>query len=437
MKARWRALLAGLVGALAASSFVPPAHAVSGVHPFGVNVRSNGATSVFLTFQGLDAGEAPVEAYWCGELQPALMAANPGLQLPVPVQATDPCVPGTVYGRLPLALQRARPSGTGGLANLTDVMTIPASVARRAYQDAAAGANSTFFYVRRFTGPAGDRFVVVTCRMGGGGARTALALLDVRVDFRAGGAAGRRVELALARGDVPPPLAARVLYNGSGTLRGRWELVQPGDPLPTDDDLLTEASLPLEQRLRQRRWRLLERFEVFLPPGGAEVQVPGPDPRRLETAVDGAYQVLLRVEASDDKEATSQIGGGAVAVAGGVAGFPMPVLRYHVGAPGAAQGLREGAAVPIAPVPDAAVEGTPSFAWIDPAAAALLRLRVREQPDGEDLLVAFVRPGTSRYDAPPWFAEAQRGKALVWRIESLGERGELLGTSGWRALQLR
>ena len=36
--------------------------------------------------------------------------------------------------------------------------------------------------VRRFSGPSGDRFVVVTCRLGGGGARVPLALTDVRID---------------------------------------------------------------------------------------------------------------------------------------------------------------------------------------------------------------------------------------------------------------
>ena len=33
----------------------------------------------------------------------------------------------------------------------TDIMSIPPNVARRAYDAAAAGATSTFFYVRRFT----------------------------------------------------------------------------------------------------------------------------------------------------------------------------------------------------------------------------------------------------------------------------------------------
>ena len=118
---------------------LPAASAVTSVHPFGVNVRATGATTVFLTFRGLDAGEVAQEAFWCGELQPALVAANPQLQAPFAVQASNPCVPGTVFGRLPLALDRAWPSSSAGNTNLTDIMAIPASVARRAWQDAQAG----------------------------------------------------------------------------------------------------------------------------------------------------------------------------------------------------------------------------------------------------------------------------------------------------------
>ena len=162
----WRPILRGIVLAAALLANLP-AHSVVGVNPFGVNVRSSGPTSIFLTFQNLDPGELPVEAFWCGELQPGAIAGNAGLQLPIPVQTANPCVPGTLYGSLPLRHDRARNSVSGAFTNLTDVMTIPASVARRAYLDAAAGANSAFFYVRRFAGgTGGDKYVVVTCQIG-------------------------------------------------------------------------------------------------------------------------------------------------------------------------------------------------------------------------------------------------------------------------------
>ncbi len=409
-----------------------PSFAVTAVNPFGVNVRSSGPTTVFLTFQSLDVGESAVEAFWCGELQPALMAANPTLQLPFAVQSTNPCLGGTVYGRLPLGLDRSRTSTSGGVNNLTDIMTIPASVARRAYQDAAAGQNSAFFYVRRFAGPGGPRFVVVTCRMAGGGARVPLALMDVRLAFDVGGT--QPTVLLVARGQPLPPLSARVLYNGNGTLRGRWELVRPGDAEPSDEDLLTEATLPVERRALQRRYQLLSRFEIVLPPTG-DVTIPGPDPRRLPVDADGAYKLLLRIEASDDKEATSNTGGGRLAVAGGVAGFPMPVLRYVVG--GTADAVGAGPTL-LAPAADAPAPTPWAFAWVDPAGATMLRLEVQAQDgSGGTLLSALVPAGRGQYDPPPWFVNAHRGQTLRWRMLALESDGQVLGQSAWRALSMR
>jgi hypothetical protein len=425
-----------LLSLLSAVLLPPPAWAVTAVNPFGVNVRANGPTTVFLTFQALDAGEAAVEAFWCGELLPAVAAANPDLQLPFPVQTADPCVPATVYGRLPLRLDRSRASQSGALANLTDIMTIPASVARRAAQDARAGLNSAFFYVRRFTGGVGgDKFVIVTCRMAGGGARTALALMNVRLEFR--GERGTAPVLGVRRGTPPPPFAAAIQYNGSGTLKGRWEVVMPGDAEPSDEDLLTEATLPVERRGVQRRYTLIDRFEIFLPPTGA-VTIAGPDPARLPYQTDGAYKVLLRIEASDDKEADSNTGGGRIAHAGGVAGFPMPVLRYYVGSGEAVAALAAAVQTlrPLQPAADARVKADDGlvFNWVEAQAAALIRLEV--QADGAPVLQALVKPGASRYAAPPWWLDAQRGQRLRWRIAALSDEGSTIAVSEWQAFAI-
>ncbi|MFN3564834.1 MAG: hypothetical protein ACK4V1_02455 [Burkholderiaceae bacterium] len=410
-----------------------PAAAVTAVNPFGVNVRASGPTTVFLTFQGLDPGEVAVEAFWCGELQPAVIATNPTLQFPFAVQTTDPCVPGTVYGRLPLALDRSRPSTSGAIANFTDIMTIPASVARRAYQDAQAGLNSAFFYVRRFTGGVGgDKFVIVTCRMAGGGARVPLALMDVRLAFTAGGAA---TVLALERGTPPPRFEARIRYNGTGTLKGRWEVVMPGDPEPTDEDLLTEATLPVERRALQRRFTLLERFEQFLPPTG-EAVIAGPDPRRVPHRTDGAYKILLRIEASDDKEADSDTGGGRIAHAGGVAGFPMPVLRYYVGSGASVEQLAAASTSLrlFAPEADARVKADAplEFSWASGERAALLRLEV--QAEATTVLAALLAADATRYVAPPFAIEAQRGKVLRWRVVALDAGGRTIAGTPWRTV---
>lgn len=423
---RWAALALAL-GAAAAQAVVT-------VNPNGVNVRANGPTTVFLTFQGLDANEVPLEAFWCGAVQPGVVGGA--------VTSSDPCVPGTLYGRLPLRHAQVRNSSSGGVANLTDIMTIPATVARRAYQDAAAGQASDFFYVRRFAGGVGgDRFVVVTCRMSAAGARTPLALLDVRLQFE--GAAGRSVLPAVARGGALPRFAARILYNGTGELRGRWELVQPGDPEPTEDDLLTEATLPPEQRGAQRRWRLIERFQVFVPPGG-ELTIAGPDPQRIALDADGAYKLLLRVEASDDKEGLSNTGAGRLAASGGVAGFALPVLRFHVGtaaaaaasvAPAASAGLPDasGRIELLAPgvAADPPADLPLRFSWADVPGAALYRLDL--QGDGKTLLAAFIKPGLEQFLAPG-FVAAQRALQRRWRVVALDAAGQTLAESEWRAL---
>ena len=189
----------------------------------------DGATTVFLTFGGV-TGYIPGEAVWCGEV----MDAAPAIGLKP--------VPGTIFGTLLGRLNLSTFSGDGGF---TDIMSIPPSVSRRAYQAAAAGAHSTFFYVRHFISTTGepDAYVPVTCELSGGGARSPFALTDVKLGF-----ANQDVLPSVRQGNAPPPFSASIIYTGTGQLHGRWEIVRPGDIPPSEMDLLTEATLPLEQR---------------------------------------------------------------------------------------------------------------------------------------------------------------------------------------------
>ena len=184
------------------------------VHPPGVNVNAHGATTVFLTFGGLRADQTPVEAFWCGELIPAPSPAL-GLQ----------CDPTSLFGQLPIRFDRSRLQASA----FNDVMSIPPSVARRAYQAAVEGQVSSFFYVRRFTSSTGgpDEYVAVTCRLSSGGARTPFALTAVELDFEV-----ETPVLFLRPGERPPPFVAKVSYNGTGRLVGRWEIVLPARSRP-------------------------------------------------------------------------------------------------------------------------------------------------------------------------------------------------------------
>jgi hypothetical protein len=314
-------------------------------------------------------------------------------------------------------------------------------VSRRAYYAARDGKKSTFFYVRRFASTVGgpDEYVAVTCRLTGGGARVPFALTDVQVDFEPA-----TPVLFVKPGEKPPPLSARVTYNGTGRLTGRWEIVLPGETLPSTDDLLTEATLPPEQRGEQRRFTQLERFDVFLPPnGGGAVTLPGPDPARLPANIEGSYMVLLRVEATDDRDGDSDLGaagaGSGILHSGAVAGFPMPVLRYVVGA--GESGLEAVSSARtlrlVLPRADARVSRDSSFevSWIEEWHASWYQVEFETQT-GAPLLDAIVRPGVGAYRAPSFLGERASGQPIRWRVRAFDPLGTEMKRSGWRKLEI-
>ena len=394
------------------------------VNPTGVNVDAQGSTTVFLTYGGL-AGYQAVEALWCGEL----IGAQPALGLR--------CDPATIFGALPLRFTQPRASGQDAI---TDIMTIPASVSRRAYQAAAGGAPSAFFYVRRFISLTGgpDQYVAVTCRLTGGGARTPLALTDVQIEV-----ADDAPLLNVPQGETVPAFAARIAYTGTGRLIGRWEVVLPGEELPTPEDLLTEATLPREQRGTQRRYTPLSRFNVFLPPTGRAV-IPGPDPERLPSTVDGLYHVLLRVEASPDKEGDSSLdavgAGTGIVPSGGVAGFPMPMLRYVVGSGDVARlpatPHREEVILILPGDGDILDPSAPStFTWSASAQATLYRIELATEDDGAPLFTALVAAPVASYRTPPFLGQRlAEARGVRWRVVATDATGREVARSGWRLL---
>ena len=426
------ALRAVRVAAALAAVVTSTTFAINAVNPTGVNVRSNAPNTVFITFQSLEPNERAVEALWCGTVQPGIGAGS--------VTNSDPCVPGTLFGRLPLNFDRSRATLGVGQKNFSDIMVIPASVVRRAVQEGIEGKNSDFFYVRHFTGGStGDKWAVVTCRLGAGGARSPLSLIDVKINFS--GQADTTQLFVLRSGERLPRFSADIQYNGSGQLKGRWELVRPGDSEPEVNDLLTEATLPLELRNTQKRYLTVSRFSQFLMPSG-NVQIDGPEPALLDTRVEGPYQVLLRIEATDDKEANSEIGGGQLVKTGGVAGFPMPTLKYFVGDVAAASALQTGvtnapaASVElILPLTDATVDASRAvtFEWIEVAGAKSYRVEVES---GGKLIITSSTE-TTRYTPPPsWIATRVQGGAQ-WHITALDANGRPLAQSAPRRFALK
>jgi len=389
------------------------------VNPTGVNVNPNTGTTVFLTFGQAPGALRPAEATWCGELIPA--APDLGLK----------CDPATIFGSLPARYNLSRSSGNLGF---TDVMSIPPSVARRAYQAAIDGADSRFFYVRRFANLSGgpDEYVQVTCRLASGGARTPFALTDAQLLFEPD------LPIVFVRPrTLTPKIKANIQYNGTGRMKGRWEVVAPGEESPSDFDLLPEGSLPFERRGNQRRYTQLSRFNVFLPPVG-RFTLEGPDPARLPRNIEGPYLVLLRIEASDDKEGDSDLSavgvGPGIVHSGALSGFALPVLRYFVGASGSQ------AAAPLAlisPAEGATINSAqaPLFTWVENQPGAFVRLEVTDRNE-KSLLNSMLPVGAMYYRAPSWLRAKAIDGNLRWRVVMFDQTGKQIAAAPWRGLRL-
>ncbi len=391
------------------------------VSPNSLNAYSQGATSVLLTFGGL-INKRPAEATWCGALIPA--APDFGLT----------CDPATLYGRLPL---RYNQSTTSGINGYTDIMSITPQIARRAYLDAVNGNRSTFFYVRRFTSTVGgpDEFVPVTIRLTGNGAGVPLSLTEVKLTWGVG-----RPVLFVKTSEKLPRIEAEITYTGTGRLKGRWELVKPGESPPDSRDLLTEATLPIEERGTQRRYTEMSRFNLYLPPTG-KIVLAGPEVWRVDESLNGLYQVLLRIEASDDKQGDTDlvsVGAGPGVVHGGaVAGFSLPVLKYYV-----SNGSSSSPAIVANNLhligPDDQAMLSPNkpidFTWSLIEKALTYRFEV-EDLQSAPVISAILPTGNGSYRAPPWFQNRVGDRIVRWRVTAFDSDGHQLSNTEWRALR--
>lgn len=392
------------------------------VSPGETTVYSQGATSVFLTYGNL-GNRRPAEATWCGALVPA--APDVGMK----------CDPNVIFGRLPVRYNQSRLSGTNAY---TDIMSVTASVARRAYLDAARGATATFFYVRRFVDQNGgpDEYVPVTLRLGGNGAAVPFSITNVRLLWDG----GNKTVPFVKQGEELPRITAEITYTGTGRLIGRWEIVKPGEALPTQRDLLPESSLPVEERGRQRRFTQVKRFNLFLPPQG-KMLIPGPENQRIEKTVEGMYLLLLRIESVTDglnqSNLTSVNAGPGVVNSGAVSGFAIPTLRYYVGTGGVEQ-VDEFKAVDNTLAPADGAEFVTSqailFNWPAVPRAKYYQLIIEDEA-GTEILSAVVLPDAHEYRAPSWLLEKAGNKQLRWRVLTLGAGGAQLDETPPRSLR--
>ena len=395
-----------------------PATAQITVSPSETTVYSQGATSVLLTFGNLGA-RRPAESTWCGALIPA--APDIGMK----------CDPTVIFGRLPIRYNQSRLSGTNAY---TDIMSVPPSVARRAYLDAAKGSTSTFYYVRRFVLPAGgpDEYVPVTLRLGGNGAAVPFSITNVRLLWDG----GSKTVPFVKSGEVLPRITAEIFYTGSGRLIGRWELLKPGETAPSERDLLPESSLPIEERGTQGRFAQVKRFNIFLPPVGLTT-IPGPENQRIDKTANGMYLLLLRIESAEDGLNRSNTEHGTLD-SGGASGFAMPTLRYYVGTGGISQ-VDEFNAVDNQLAPADQAEFTSSqpvvFRWPAITGAKYYKLTV-ENESGTEIFSAVLLPDKRSYRAPSWLIQQHYGVSWHWRVQAFARDGLVLNATPYRIVRV-
>lgn len=231
------------------------------------------------------------------------------------------------------------------------------------------------------------------------------------------------------KGGPLPNITANIKYNGTGRLRGRWEVVQPGEDDPEPRDLLTEASIPVEQRPLQRRYTEIARFSHFLPPVG-EFKLELEAGKSLSAVAEGRYLILLRIEAVDDKESSSNlasvgVGNGTVR-SGAVASFPMPVFKFFVVGNVAGWGKTGDLVQTNAPIPGA--NGSPLFAWPAHMDAESYRISVSNFA-GEVVFSAITPKGVLSYTAPSWFWQKFDGQKLKWKVTAFDPEGNQLAES--------
>lgn len=371
------------------------------VSPSSVTAYSQGATSVYLTFSNV-VNLTPVESVWCG----SIISAAPSIGFK--------CDPTTIFGSLPARYNQAK------LINnrYTDIMSITPTVARRAYTDAVKGNNSQFYYVRHFISTVGglDEYVPVTIRLSGNGAGVPFSLTAVKLQWQD----GVKVVPFIKPDEELPKITAEIKYTGTGRLVGRWEIVKPGEALPERRDLLSEAALPPEERGTQKRYTLLNRFNVNLPPGG-KYTIPGPENWRIDKTIEGMYILLFRVEASDAGNSVSNTSAGVISN-GAVAGFQMPTLRYYVG---------NASNVDVNQITNVAIEGETDevapiiLTWKPVAETKIYRLEIEDE-DGKKVFSAVVLPINRTYQLPSFIQALTTSKQLKWSVSAIGADGKEL-----------
>ena len=412
--------LAGIGTAAPAPPVVTPPSSLTDVSPKRAvgNVSSDLAQTLSYSFTGNSTVVTPGDGTFCFDLIGALPSGS--------TVTGNPCASGSEFARHPTVVSAFQYTRVGGFVrSVRETIRVPSAVSRFARENNRA----RYYFVRNFLP---NQYAIVAIELLGNVANQPIALTDMRMYFKQG---GEQPIVFLKRGSALPPIEAKINFTGSGWLRGAWEIVQPGDVEPTESDLTTDASLPLQQRGLQRRYTVVGSFQQYLAAVGQATLTP-PDLSRFPVTVDGGYRVLLRIFADPAIGAE-----GDARLASGSAGFALPTARYFVGSFASHGAKSTLPAMTInRPAPDHTFSATESvsFGWKASTDAAVYLLEAVDFT-GRVVAAAQVPASTvelnSAYTAPqPWRTQAAKG-ATRWRVTAYGRDGEALARSEWRGVK--
>ncbi len=370
-------------------------------------------------------------------------------------------------GRVNVPLTGTLVTGTG-TSTAPESLLIPQTASLRAQQ---LGIN-TFFYNRTFTVStiAGAASAALTAHLGSS-AYGNFSIARVEIYF----AEGRR-DITVRRGTQGLKAYADIRFNGTGTLRGRWLVAEPGvrgtladldvgglvgvpqNRVGTPDGIVTT-------RPRLDDWRILSHVERTIRYGD-RIVLESPDVPGLPTSNTGTH--LVRLEIFQERI----FAGGFVTDA--PVGIQLPVARYYVEgeAPG---GLvaRAGTAVRLAAPEDGAILPVtpPTFSWLTVPGAAQYRVEIFEADPragvvggiSGDPSVELYRSGPGALRAvtlmdavgPRIFSGVTRravtsfslhsrylgrfrpGQVYLWKVVAVDDRGDAIGTSPLRVFSFR
>jgi hypothetical protein len=388
-----RKALAGLVVFL----FALP-HAALGqtlaVFPTGVNVAITQPTAVPLT--------------WIVKDPESGSARSPqGL-----FRANSECT-GEIFGTVSTPLTATVSKGVGLVA---ETLVIPQDVTNRTQARGIA----RFFYCRDFSLPSGPTLTANVTFRPGGSAFASFSIARIDLLFQ-----NQRSEITTPLDTPDLQVFADIRYNGTGVLKGQWEILEPG-------------------LLGSEGFRVLDRFERFIP-FGDRVVIQRPQVPPLPTNIPGGYVVRLRVLDPalavslptaryfvETREHITRIS--PIRLVEPVAAALPPVKEIQFrwqGITGAAQyrlEVVEAEPVPAPGVESRIAEGSPT--QTGPTAPRQSQIIAELSKPGTTVLLALTPPKITTYRTrPDQLQKFRPGLSYAWRVQALDDKGQIIGES--------